>query len=458
MSGGTDSVALLVALVRLRRASPRWRRLPLRALHVNHHLQDTADAWARGCRRLGRVWGVPVVVRDVAVRRGKGLSLEAEARRARREAFRAVLRPGEALLTAHHLDDQLETMLLMLMRGAGVDGLAAMPPVSRLGAGWMLRPLLGVPRADLEGFVARRHLSVVEDASNADPRFDRNYLRRHVTPALRARWPAAAAVAARSAARLGEARGLLADLAQADLAPLLIPPGARPTATVAASEGGGAVGVCAAGAALDLDGLARLPAARQRNALRAWLRAQGASMPDAVHLERIRSEVPAARADAQPVVRWAGGEVRRFRGRLYFLSRVAGPVAADAPLWDWSGRRPFELGPGRGRLRLVPDPGGPILRASLSARLAVRTRLPGARLALREGGPRHGLGELMRAAGVLPWERDRLPVLCDGSRIVAVPGLWVGADFAVPGTASGRRRAGRLRLDWEEGPPLLAAR
>lgn len=448
LSGGSDSVALLAAMVSLRRSSARWRALPLRAIHVDHRLQPVSAEWARGCRRLGRKFGVPVSVRGVEVRRGKGLSLEAEARRARRAAFTASLRRDEALLTAHHLDDQLETMLLMLMRGAGVDGLAAMPPAMRLGAGWMLRPLLGVTRAELEAFVARRRLSSVSDDSNADERFDRNYLRHRVTPLLRARWPAAAAVAARSAQRLGEARALLAELAQADLAPL------SPAPKGSGDRSGAA-------AALDLSGLARLSAARQRNALRAWLRGSGAVMPDAVHLERIRVELPAARADAQPAVRWAGGEVRRFRGRLYFLAADAVPTDADQPLagrWGWSAGRPFALGPGRGRLRLVPDPKGPIVRAALPARLVVRTRVPGARVVLRADGPRQELSELMRAAGVLPWERDRLPVVCAGARVVAVPSLLVTAPFAASSVVARRGQAGRLRLEWEDAPEVFAAR
>jgi tRNA(Ile)-lysidine synthase len=219
---------------------------------------------------------------------------------------------------------------------------------------------------------------------------------------------------------------------------------------------------------LDLACLAGLSAARQRNALRAWLRGQGASMPDAVHLERIRVELPAARADAQPAVRWVGGEVRRFRGRLYFLAVDGRPRAVpprrgataarddrEARGWDWRRGRAHPLGPGRGRLRLVPDPSGPIARAVLPSRLTVRTRWPGARVALREGGPRQGLGELMRAAGVLPWERDHLPVVCAGARIVAVPGVLVSAAFAAPVEATG---AGRLRLEWQDAPAVLAPR
>ena len=438
LSGGPDSVALLAALAAL--PAP----LPLRALHVNHHLQAQADDWMRGCRRLARSLGVPLSVRHVTVPVGRGRSPEAAAREARRAAFLAALRPGEALLTAHHLDDQFETLLLMLMRGSGVHGLAAMPAAQRLGRGWLLRPLLDEPRAALAAFVARRGLPHVLDESNADERFDRNFLRRRVTPLLGSRWPGAARAVARSARLLGEARGLLDELAEADLVAL--------------------TGHAGAGAprSLELAALATLSPARQRNALRAWLRGLGVRPPDEVHLERIRLELPRARRDAQPVVRWPDGEVRRFRGRLYFLTPASGRSRAheagglwdgapwDRSPWDWTRGRPYSLGPGRGALRLVADPAGTISRQALPARLQVRTRIPGAKIALREGGARRAVKELLRAAGVLPWERDRLPVLCDGTHIVAVGDLFVAAPYL----AAGPGRRGRLRLEWLEAPEV----
>ena len=428
LSGGPDSVALLAALAAL--PAP----LPLRALHVNHHLQAQADDWMRGCRRLARSLGVPLSVRHVAVPVGRGLSPEAAAREARRAAFLAALRPGEALLTAHHLDDQFETLLLMLMRGSGVHGLAAMPAAQRLGRGWLLRPLLDEPRAALAAFVARRGLPHVLDESNADERFDRNFLRRRVTPLLGARWPGAARTVARSARLLGEARGLLDELAEADLVAL--------------------TGHAGAGAprSLELAALATLSPARQRNVLRAWLRGLGVRPPDEVHLERIRLELPRARRDAQPVVRWPEGEVRRFRDRLYFLPPASGRSRAPEAggLWDWARGRPYSLGPGRGVLRLVADPAGAIARLALPARLQVRTRIPGAKVALRQGGARRTVKELLRAAGVLPWERDRLPVLCDGTHIVAVGDLFVAAPYL----AAGPGRRGRLRLEWLKAPEV----
>lgn len=419
LSGGIDSVALLVALQQARRSDALLRRLPLRALHVHHHLRPEADAWVRHCRRLCRAQGVPLGVRHVAVPRTKGSSLEAEARRVRYAAFEAALRTDEALLTAHHEDDQLETMLLQWMRGAGVAGLAAMPARAPLGRGWLLRPLLTQSRATLAAFVQASGTDTVEDDSNVDERFDRNYVRHRIVPLLRARWPAAARVAARSAAHLAEARELLEERATADLLDL-------------APHG-----------ALSLAKLAALTPARQRNALRGWIVACGASVPDAVHLERVRRELAAARADASPLVEWSGGRVRRYRGQLYCERPQSPVVGTDRLGWDWRRSRSLELGAGRGRLRLVVDRHGPIDAARLPARLVVRFRAAGERIALEPGEGRRRLKELLRTAGVLPWRRDDVPLIGSARSVLAV-GDWAVAA-ALRATASTRRR---LRLEW----------
>lgn len=343
------------------------------------------------------------------------------------------------MLTAHHLEDQLETMLLQWMRGAGVKGLAAMPASAPFGRGRLLRPCLDLSRVALERFVERAGLSFVDDDSNVDPRFDRNYLRAEVLPRLQARWPSAARVAARSAAHLAEAAALLEEMASVDLASLA--PRGR----------------------LALEGLARLSVARQRNVLRAWLVREGVSLPDTVHLERIRRELPAARGDAQPVVRWAGGEVRRFRGELYAYRTPpmealggSGSTASRArrPLsWQWARGRTQVLGENLGRWRLRRDPHGLLDAARLPARLTVRWRVGGERVAVRPGGPRVAVKELLRAAGVLPWARERVPLLYAGRRLVAVADLAVAAPFR----AEGSRRGGRLTLEWLDRPEITAA-
>ena len=422
LSGGVDSVALFAAVCAARRHDRRLRALPLRAVHVNHHLRPEADAWARHCKRLCRSFGVPLSVRSVVVPRTRGSSLEAEARSVRYAAFEKLLRRDEALLTAHHEDDQLETMLLQWMRGAGVAGLASMPVRAALGRGFLLRPLLAQSRAQLEEFVRCARLDWVEDDSNVDERFDRNYVRHRILPLLRARWPAAARVAARSASHLAEARELLDERAREDLLQL------------------------APNGALSLEKLAALGVARQRNALRAWVVVCGARVPDAVHLERIRHELPAARADASPMVEWPGGRVRRHRGFLYCDAPVSATPAAPAEAslrWDWRRNGTLELGAGRGRLRLVPDRHGPIDAARLPSLLRVRFRIEGERIALAPGEGRRRLKELLRAAGVLPWRRDDVPVLC-GARAPLLVGDWLIAA-RVRAAVNSRRR---LRLEW----------
>ncbi len=417
LSGGVDSVALLLALGAL--PPP----LPLRAVHVNHHLNPNASLWERHCRGLCRGLGVPLAVRHATIDARSGESLEALARDARYGLLASALRPGELLVTAHHLDDQFETVMLQLLRGAGAAGLAAMPGLTRFGPGWLGRPLLDVPRATLEDWARSAGAQWVDDDSNVDQRFDRNYLRHRVSPVLRERWPAAARTVARGAAHLGEALEVLAEVASRDLAALR------------------------RGSAVDGRALAALPLARQRLALRAWLAERGAATPDAATLERIRGLTDTVRADAAPVLRWPGGELRRYRSRLYAGPPTTAGVPAAVASWRWRRRRRLPLGDGLGVLVIRRDPRGELDPARLPESLSVRFRAGGEKIADRVGGPRRSLKETLRAAGVLPWMRSRLPLVCDGDSLVAVPGICVAGDFA----ANERSRA-RVTLEWQAAP------
>jgi tRNA(Ile)-lysidine synthase len=415
-SGGADSTALLAALATLRGR----HRLQLRALHVNHHLQPTAAAMARAARASARRLGVPCQVLQAPVRLARGVSPEAAARTVRYEALRAQLRAGEWLLVAQHQDDQVETLLLQLLRGAGVAGLAAMPER----AGLLLRPLLPVARSQLLAYLRRRALGWHEDPSNADERYGRNFLRLKVMPVLRERWPALSATLSRSAALAAEAQQLL--MARADVALL----------------------DAVDGAALRVTVLRRLAPAERRNALRRWLQLRGLPMPDQRRLQELAGPMLHSRHDAQPFIRWPGVLVRRHGDQLHATAQVAAaPAVSGKPArlqWAWLREPRLEL-PAGGVLELRADPHGELLRAALPARVRVAFRAADGSVAGRAGGRR--LKRLMQQQALPPWQRRAVPLLYAGSRLLAVGEHWQArAMCAAPGAAAGA--GGRCRLVW----------
>ena len=413
LSGGLDSTVLLHAMS----VRARARDFSLRALHVDHGLQAASREWAESCRRLCAALDVPLTVLRPGLAPQPGDSVEAAAREVRYAALAGELARGERLLTAHHGDDQLETVLIQLLRGAGVAGLAAMPARSRCGAGWQLRPLLGIARAAIRAYAEQHGLSWIEDPMNAALRFDRAWLRARVLPAIRERWPAAAATVSRSAAHLAEASRLLDAQASADAAGML-------------DDG-----------RLSLAAVGYLDGDRQANVLRWWLRQAGMRPPPAARLTAALRMFRDARDDASPVLRWKDGELRRYRGRLYALPPIGPPVdeaAADVT-------RLLALGPGLGQFGLVAGRGGGLPAHS---RWTIRFREGGESLRPHPGRPRKRLKDLCQEAGIVPWMRDRLPLVFGEGRLAAVGDLWLDADLALPpGEPS-------LRPLWSDRPPL----
>ncbi|HSY06172.1 MAG TPA: tRNA lysidine(34) synthetase TilS [Steroidobacteraceae bacterium] len=413
-SGGVDSTALLAALARLRR-SP----LKLRALHVDHGLQPRSASWSAHCRRIAKSLGVPLSVRRVPVLRRRGESLEAAARELRYRLCGEALGPGEALLTAHHQDDQLETLLLQLLRGAGIAGLAAMPEVAPLGRGLLVRPLLPLSRRQLADWVSARRLTYVEDDSNALLQLDRNYLRLRVLPLIRERWPAAAATVARAARHAAEAQRLL---------------DAQGAADVARARWGDELAAWT---------LRALPADRRRNALRFWIAQHGVQAPAASRLTEMAGPLLAARSDAQPFVAWGAARVQR-QGDLLYLQEQRETLAAPAAVaWRWRGQPACRLPGVGGTLALQRDGHGPLDLDRLPPRLLLRPRRGGERLRPVRGGPRRALKSLLQEAGVPPAQRRDLPLVFAGEQLIAAADLWL--DESVQAGPASRRRA---RLRW----------
>jgi tRNA(Ile)-lysidine synthase len=290
-SGGLDSHVLLHALSGLRAATG----LTLRAVHVDHGLHPQSAAWAEHCRRVCAALDVVCRVERVQVARD-GDGLEAAARRARYAALAAGLGAGETLFTAHQRDDQAETLLLQLFRGAGVQGLKAMPASQAFGAGRLVRPLLDYSRASLLAYARAQGLRWIDDSSNVDTALTRNYLRHRVLPDVRARWPGVDAALARTARHAAEAAALLDALAETDLAACRHP------------------AICAEG--LSVPALRALDPARRRNLLRYWLRRRGFHPPQTRHLKEVEAALSHDPASGQARIAWPGAELWRYRDTL----------------------------------------------------------------------------------------------------------------------------------------------
>lgn len=387
-SGGMDSTVLLHLLAELRRREPLP---PLSAIHIAHGLQAAADPWPAHCRAVCERLGVELHVIQVTVNRNVA-SLEQAAREARYAAFSDRLATGEILLTGQHQDDQAETLLFRLLRGAGVRGMGGMSPCRPLGMGQLVRPLLNVSRAELETYAQRHVLHWVEDPSNGDTRFARNYLRQRIMPLLASQWPGVNVNLARASAHCREADALLRELAEKDLLPAREP---SPWPWLALPS-------------LRLEPLLALSEARQRNALRHWL-APLTQLPDSDHWAGWAFLRDAA-DERLPVWRLGGGELRRSAGRLWWLAGA------------WL-RRPALDAAYAGAEVDLPENGRVHWKGDLpSGDLRLVYRVGGERLVLARRGTRD-LKRLLNESELPSFVRDRLPLLMRGDELLAVANL-----------------------------------
>jgi len=417
LSGGVDSVVLLHALNRL----ARRLRVTLSGLHVHHGLSPHADEWADFCDRFCSNLAVPLRQVRVAIDRHSPLGLEGAAREARYAVYRQ--QQGDAVVLAHHLDDQGETLLLQLMRGAGARGLSAMPmlrvlePTSNLR---LFRPLLKVTRAQIVAYAREQHLTWIEDESNSDPAIDRNFLRMRILPQLIARFPGTRETLGRAADNLADAVQLADDLAAHD---------ARRAA---------------AADRLDLSTLAALSPERARNLLRWFLERHGLPAPGRDQLEEALRQATSARGDARMQVKLGVAWLRRHRGRLYL--EPVGRRQSHGWTRTWTGERELQLPSGVGWLRFEPSLGAGIsLTRLLADEVVVRPRSGGERLKLAHNRPSRTLKNLLQEAAVPEWERERLPLVFAGDALVWVPGVGQDCRYA----AAAEEAA--VMLHWQPG-------
>jgi tRNA(Ile)-lysidine synthase len=394
-SGGLDSSVLLHALASLAPARERG----LRALHVDHSLHARSADWSTHCSAFAAQLAIPFITATATVS-AAGKGVEDAARGARYRAFADHLQPGESLALAHHADDQAETVLLKLLRGAGPQGLGGMRVLRDFGSGRLWRPLLNLPRELLLDYAQAHGLRWTEDPSNLDTRLRRNFLRAEILPRLTQRWPDATVAIAHSAAWARAAADFVEDHAQRALAQLQ---GVDP-------------------ATLNWRDWLQLPDALRDPVLRLWLRALGHEEPAHFHVAELERQLRGAADDRAPCVRWDQCELRRYRELLYAMR----PLVPVAEHWQasWNGA-PLAL-PAGGVLALRGD-GDSAAKASLEQPLTIHYRRGGEHI--KPAGSTHTreLRLLLQEAGIPSWQRDRIPLISMDSELIAVGDLFLSA-------------------------------
>ena len=419
LSGGLDSVVLLEVLRRL--AGPL--DFDLSCVHINHNISPSARRWAAFCARQCKRRDIALALHEVDVAPYLAEGLEAAARRVRYQVY-AKQDQADFVVLAQHLDDQAETLLLQLLRGAGVRGGAAMPLIRAQGRGdkrapapAILRPMLELSRQHIEAYARANKLEWVEDESNADTRYDRNFLRHRVLPVIGQAFPGYRATLARAARHLGEASLLLDQLAQAD--------------AKHATNGN----------RLALAQLRRLGFARAKNLLRWLLQQQGVAAPEADRLQEGLRQLFEAGDDATVRVALGALELRRYAGDAYLLPALPDPPADLRR--DWDGRRAWPVPELGGSLRFARRQGAGLACALVGEHgLNLRLRRGGEKLRLQAKGSTRSLKNLLQEARLPPWERERLPLIYCADTLVAVPGLGVAS-----GWGAGAGEAGWL-ISW----------
>jgi len=390
-SGGADSTALLLAMHRCRDNLDA----PIHVVHFHHGLNPGADLWLDHCQHFCLERDIPFSSQTLDIRPAGGTSTEEESRNRRYQAVSELLRSEETYLTAHHADDQAETLFLNLMRGSGVEGLAGIPELRKLGSGRVARPLLRWRRAELEAYLLRHHVEWLDDPSNQDEAFDRNYLRHHLFPILDTRWPGLAKRLTRSARMARQTSDALAEFINLHSSDLLSDRHRMP-----------------------LKPLMQLERPMQALVVRQWLRCQEVSTLPEVRIHEFLSQLAGCGENSQAEVRWEQWQLKLYRQFIWLqdVSKLTGCARQS-----WTVGMEHELGEYPGRLQLLGTP------VEIPSGWEVDSRRDGEKIQWRAQGKRQALKELLRQSGFPPWMRASIPVLYWDGEAVAI-GDWVIAD------------------------------
>ncbi|QOJ24344.1 MAG: tRNA lysidine(34) synthetase TilS [Gammaproteobacteria bacterium] len=403
LSGGIDSVVLLDILNVLAKQAP----FTLSAVHVNHGISSNAAQWSRFCCNLCHAYGISIYIAHLHITKETGMSLEAIAREERYRVFSRM--QTDYITVAQHLDDQAETLLLQLFRGAGIRGLSAMPVMRKqnsASAPQILRPLLEIPRHIIEAYAQQNNLRWINDESNDDTAFNRNFLRHDILPLLRKRYPNYPKTLLRTSRHLSEASQLLDELAAMD------------------SEN------CFVSGMLQIDRVRKLSFARAKNLLRYTLLQHGAALPSTAKLEDIANQLLSASKDNQLHITFGNSEIRCFKGAVYILTKKLSPLSFGQ--FAWHGEMHWALPHLSGTIRFTQVMNQGIdAEKLLAGPVTVRSRQGGERYTPVCNRPRRSLKNLMQEACIPPWQRNNKPLLFCGEELIWVPEIGIDCEFQV---------------------------
>jgi tRNA(Ile)-lysidine synthase len=400
LSGGRDSVVLLHLIARARELIP----LNVSAFHVNHQISPNADSWAEFCAQLCATLAIPLHVERVTVARDSGKGLEASARAARYAAFERCV--ADAILLAHHRDDQAETVLLQALRGAGLKGISAMPQSKSFGDGkQIIRPLLDVAPQILADYAQANNLTWIHDESNDDTHYSRNYIRHEILPRMVERMPQSVESLVRLGRHAAEAQALLDELAQIDRENVLV------------SD------------RLTISRLLSLSQSRAQNLLRYVFAKESIPVPNSIQLNEILYQLSARKPDDQTEIKWADWQLRCYRDGIY-LARVTDEIKSGWSI-PWRGETEIYLPNSSGILRMEKSLGDGIAeRCIVGKTLTARARVGGEKMRLSANRPRRSLKNLLQEATVPPWRRAMMPLLFCDETLIWVPGIGVDFSYA----------------------------
>ena len=400
-SGGIDSSILLHLLFSIKEDLKQ----SLEAIHINHGLHDKSNDWEKFCRRKCESYNISFRAISIKENCPKNVSVECWARDKRYSLIAKEIKNNDILLTAHHMDDQIETFFLQVFRGAGPRGLASMPVIKKISNGYHARPFLNIQRSELEKYASINKILWQDDDTNSDIRYERNYLRHKVLVYLEKAWPSYRKSISRVVSHQKESMSILSEIALEDMREVL----------------------CKNFINLDVKILKGLSLPRQKNLIFYWLDSLNLEKPGSKHMHQIIKTLINTSSDKSPCVNWKNTEVRKYRDQLY-ASQIFKQHNINEEIY-WNTDSPLEI---QGEKLIAKETlGKGILRSSIEgAKITIRYRHGGEKIYSNSLSNSKKVKKIFQEHGVLPWFRDRVPLIYINEELAVVPGFCVGKKFS----------------------------